>query len=215
MELLLPAAGSALGFAGGWAATGGQHLLYREPQFRANPMAGRKRLLVRLGGALACAIIAAIAFRPGHHDWLPAALTAFFGAILVVLACTDIERRRVPDRLSYPAMALAAAFCWAWPERPVDEIALGTAVAAGVALLIFAAGLLVGGGMGLGDAKLMLLIGLLTGWPLVFSAIFFGVFLGGLPALGLMLAGKRRVHFAYGPYLAAGAIISMLWPTGF
>jgi leader peptidase (prepilin peptidase) / N-methyltransferase len=170
---------------------------------------------MRLALAISGAAAAAIAFRPDHYAFGPAGLTAVFGLVLLTLSSTDFERRRIPDKLSIPAFVGAMAVCWAWPDRGVMDILVGLGFALGLGIVVFGAGAMAGRSivpLGLGDVKLMLLVGALLGWPATMYAIFVGMILGGIPALGLMLSGRSRSYFAYGPYLALGALIGLLWP---
>jgi len=215
MELLLAGAGTIGGFGAGWLAGTRQHLLYRQPEYRGAAATGRRALVIRSGLGLACALVAAVALRPGHYAIGPGLLTAAFGAILCVLASTDFERRIIPNRLSYPAMAAALAFCWAWPDRDVAAILLGGGIAVIGAGAVFALGVVLGNALGLGDVKLAVLIGLLTGWPAFLPAIVFGALLAAVPSAFLMLTGRRKTYFSYGPYLAAGALAVLLFPGPF
>jgi leader peptidase (prepilin peptidase)/N-methyltransferase len=69
--------------------------------------------------------------------------------------------------------------------------------------------------MGLGDVKLAALIGLVTGFPLVFVAFFLAVVSGGLVSVALLVLGikKRKEGIPFGPFLSTGAIITLLWGT--
>ncbi|MEX0781446.1 MAG: prepilin peptidase [Dehalococcoidia bacterium] len=202
----------------GWQAAGFQHLLYRQPEYHDNPATGRKLLIMRAWLAVACGAAGGMAFRPDHYDFWPALLTAGFALTLLVLASTDFERKIIPNNLSYPAIGAAAALCWAWPDRDVTDVLLGAAFAVGVAAVLFLFGQVVGRLLGatatpfgMGDVKLILLIGLLVGWPVVMSALFIGVIIAGVPAVVLMLSGRGRGVFAYGPYLALGGLVGLLW----
>jgi leader peptidase (prepilin peptidase)/N-methyltransferase len=202
----------------GWFAAGYQHLLYRQPEYRDNPAAGRRLLVMRVLLAVGCGLAGGIAFRPDHYDFGPALLTAVFALVLLVLSSTDFERRIIPNNLSYPAIAAAAAFCWAWPDRDVTDILTGAAFAVGVGIALFGFGEAVGRMLGvnatpfgMGDVKLIILIGLLLGWPVVLTGLFIGVILAGLPALVLIVIGRGRGVFAYGPYLALGGLVGLLW----
>ena len=217
MDIAPPLIAALVFFALGWAAGAFQHLLYRDAAHRAGRARGRRALAIRAGVGTSAAMAAGFAFRPDHYDFGPALLTALFALVLVVLSSTDFERRRIPDRLSYPALAAAFAFCWAWPDRDVAAIFEGLGFALAVGAVVFGLGLLVGGsvgGLGLGDVKLMILIGALLGWPATMLALLIGMLLGGLPAAFLLLT-KRSRTFSYGPYLAAGALIALLWPGRF
>ena len=218
MEWALCIAAVVLGVGFGWIAPGLQHHLYRQPEYRDHPAGGRTLLVMRSWMALACGASAGIAFRPDHYDFGPALLTTAFALVLLVLASTDFERKIIPNNLSYPAIAAAAALCWAWPDRDVRDILLGAAFALGVAVVLFLFGQVVGTLLrvtatpfGMGDVKLILLIGLLVGWPVAMTALFIGVIAAGVPAVVLMFAGRGKVVFAYGPYLALGGLVCLLW----
>lgn len=197
------------GFAGagtGWFFPRYQHNLYTEPAFRADPATGNKLLALRLFCTLAAGACSALALRPGHYDLGPGLLSAAFLLVLVAVSSTDLERRRIPNKLTYPAAIAAIAVCWAWPDRSIVDIATGAGLAAGVACVLV---LLRFGG---GDSKLVVLIGLLVGWPAIMPALLYGIVVGGVVAVALLVTRGRGTKFAYGPYLAAGAAALMLFP---
>jgi prepilin signal peptidase PulO-like enzyme (type II secretory pathway) len=70
-----------------------------------------------------------------------------------------------------------------------------------------------GKGMGLGDVKLAVALGLLFGWPggFIMSALSF--VLGGIVGLALILLGKktRKSVLSFGPFLALGAFVFFMW----
>lgn len=222
MDFVLPTVGAAAGFAFGWFAAAYQHLLYREPEFRENRLAGRRLLFARALLALAAAAAGGFALRPGHYALGPALLTAIFALSLLVLASTDFERKRLPNRLMYPTMAAAAVFSWAWPDRDIQSVALGASAAVAIAVALFAFGILSGlllrvraTAFGLGDVKLIVLLGLLCGWPAFFPALLYGVLAAGVVSVALILRGRSKSVFSYGPYLIAGGLAVLLWPGPF
>lgn len=199
-----------------------QHRLYRSGEHRANPVSGTKLRLLQAFCALATGAAWGLAFRPGYYEFGPAALTAAFALVFIVLSSTDLERRIIPNRLSYPAIGAAVVFCWAWPDRTSADILAGGAFGLAVAAAMVALGVVVGGllrvrdiAFGMGDAKLIVLIGLTTGWPGVMSALFYGVLLAGGAAFVLLFRRGWRSVFSYGPYLAAGGVIVLLWADEF
>ncbi len=212
----LPAAGAFLiAGAAGWFGAGYQHLLFGDSALRAQPATGMKLRALRVFLALAAAVVAALAFRPGHYDPGPALLTAAFGCCLCVLASTDFDRRRIPDRLTVPAFVFALAFFWAWPDRSVSDILIGTAAGFVTGIVLVLAGGFLGNGMGVGDGKLMILIGALAGWPAMIAALLYGIILGGIVAVAIMIRRGRRSTYAYGPYLAAGGVLALLFTDHF
>jgi prepilin signal peptidase PulO-like enzyme (type II secretory pathway) len=67
--------------------------------------------------------------------------------------------------------------------------------------------------MGWGDVKMAALIGLVTGFPLVFVALLLAVLAGGLVA-GILLAlriKKRRQAIPFAPFLSLATIVTLLW----
>jgi leader peptidase (prepilin peptidase)/N-methyltransferase len=68
-------------------------------------------------------------------------------------------------------------------------------------------------GFGFGDVKLGALVGLIVGFPAVLTALLTGMVFGGIGAAVMLLTGRAgmRSAIAYGPYLAGGAILELLW----
>jgi prepilin signal peptidase PulO-like enzyme (type II secretory pathway) len=222
VDLLPSAIAAVAAMVAAWFGVGRQHLLYSNPEHRAEPATGRRLLWLRIFALAAAGITSAIAFRPGHYDAAPALLTALFCFALVILSSTDLERKLLPNRLMYPALVAALLFAWAWPDRTVADVLVGGAAAFGIAIALFVLGGVFGAlfgakgvPFGMGDAKLILLIGLLCGWPALGNALVIGVLAAGVPSLLMMAMRRGRSFFSYGPYLALGAAIVLLFPGAF
>jgi len=65
--------------------------------------------------------------------------------------------------------------------------------------------------MGLGDVDLMLLIGAFIGWDLALLTIFLGSLFGSLFGLITRFYGYKLIKIPFGPYLALGAYLCLLW----
>ncbi len=216
MEILAVVAAVLVGVGLGWVFPGFQHRLYTEPEYRAVPASGRPLLALRLFCVVAAGTSLGLAFRPDLYHFGPALLTSACLLVLIAVSSTDFERRRIPNSVTYPAFLAALAFCWAWPDRSVGDILVGTGVGAAAAVLLVGLGILLGGGgmgLGIGDGKLMILMGAMVGWPGILPALFYGMILGGLVAVVLLVRKGRRAAFSYGPYLAAGGALVLLFPT--
>jgi prepilin signal peptidase PulO-like enzyme (type II secretory pathway) len=68
-------------------------------------------------------------------------------------------------------------------------------------------------GMGLGDVKLALLLGLVLGWPKILVAYFIAFLTGSLIGVILILSKKKRLKdkIAFGPFLLAAMVAAKLW----
>jgi len=134
-------------------------------------------------------------------------LGCIYSALLILIAYIDLEHRLVLNRLSYPGIVLSLALSPFWPGLGIISAVLGALTG----LVIFIVLQVVGrGALGTGDTKLAALIGAMRGLPTVLSTLFYGVVLGGAGAAFYLfvLRRGRREYMPYGPYLAAGAILS-------
>lgn len=136
----------------------------------------------------------------------------FLTTVLVI----DLETRRVLNIMLLPAAVFAVA-AGLWLGQPTLASMLGGA-AVGFGLfwcLYFVGRIKYGrGALGFGDVKLVAVIGLMTGYPNVLTALVIGAALGGAAAVVLLLTRRAgwKSTTAYAPYLAAGAMLA-LWHT--
>ncbi|HJS27002.1 MAG TPA: prepilin peptidase [Actinomycetota bacterium] len=148
-----------------------------------------------------------------EEPWQAVLLAPFLG-LLVAISVIDLREYRIPNRLVYPAVLVAAAFVVVGDLVGAPLSASG----AGIGLLAYGAGLLIVAliapkGMGMGDVKLAGLIGLVLGavdLPLVAVAAGAGILLGGVGAIVAVLLGAgRKTRIPYGPFMAGGAAIAV------
>lgn len=169
--------------------------------------------------AATSALFLASFLRFGVSFEAPAA--ALLCALLLTLALIDFDHMILPDRLTYPAIALGIllqpflpwARLWDGPWGAMAGAALGALLGAGILLAVWAAWYLIRReeGMGLGDAKMLAAIGAFLGWKGVLVSLFFAALSGSVVGLGLMawsgLGGKARLPF--GTFLALGGLIAL------
>ena len=94
------------------------------------------------------------------------------------------------------------------------EILAGGAVAVGIGVFLLLFSLLFGeNAFGMGDVKMIVLIGFVVGIPSVGIAVVLGTFAGGIGAAALIALRlkSRRDYIAHGPFLALGAVIALFW----
>ena len=131
-------------------------------------------------------------------------------ATLVVVTVTDLELRIIPNKILLVSAPLAVALGLALdPGGEPERLIAGAA--AGAFLLLVA--LIYPRGMGMGDVKLVAVMGLYLGRAIA-AALLIGIAAGALVGLGLILvkgAQARKQAIPFGPYLAFGGVIGALW----
>lgn len=143
-----------------------------------------------------------------------------FGLVLVQVIFFDFEYHLILDRVMFPAMALALLVSLTslfggplalWHQPWWAGIATG--VGAGLLFLGLAflgAAIFRAEALGFGDVKLALFMGLLLGWPYTVSALFYGVLFAAVGAVTFIVVHRSlKGNIAYGPYLAAGALLML------
>ncbi len=148
---------------------------------------------------------------------------AFYACLFIVIFVIDLEHGLILNKVVYPSMVVALLLAlipqsWLtetfWLTPVIKPGIASAALGGGIGFVIFLLIALVSrGGMGWGDVKLAALIGLATGFPLIFVAIIMGAILGGIVAVGLLLSRrrKRRETIPFGPFLALAAMVTLLW----
>jgi leader peptidase (prepilin peptidase)/N-methyltransferase len=171
---------------------------------QGRPIGWRTVLLAVVSGLAAGALVLR-----SELPWWATAVYLLLLALLLVLTATDLEQRRLPHVVLDPLIVLAAVFV---PFNPaVDPIMALVGAAAAVAFLGVLA-LVVRGGLAVGDLYLVAPIGLMVGWPSIFTALFAAAFLAAGSSL-VLLALRRvgmRSYIPFGPFLVAGAVMALL-----
>jgi leader peptidase (prepilin peptidase)/N-methyltransferase len=141
---------------------------------------------------------------------LAALAAAIFVAALVVVTATDIERRVVPNRVVLPAAALVLVV------RMIDHPSIEWPLAGlAAASFLFIAALAYPGGMGMGDVKLALLMGVALGRT-VPVALMLGMIAAILPSLVLFARhglAARKMTIPFAPFLALGGVVALFAGT--
>lgn len=156
-------------------------------------------------------LFAALALQLGLQPTL--VIRSLWVAVLVQVTFFDAEHHLVLDRVLVPAGMAALLLSLVTPGVGWQSSLIAGAVAGAVFLTIALGGslLLRAEAMGMGDVKLAALVGLMLGVGYAATALMAGVVVAGLIAMALVVVRVKRVRdgIAYGPYLAAGAILSI------
>lgn len=200
MELVVPFAG--VGFALGWPI---EWLIQRFPLGEGTPPSMRRRLIV---AAVTAALFAALTLEIGLEPRLIPAL--LLTALIVPASVIDLNHRIIPNAINLPgAFLVFTAASFAQPDRLAEFAVAGAAcfLFLGLAWMVSPAG------MGLGDVKMALMIGLATG-KYAFIALFAAFCASTVLSAALLVrhgAKGRKASFPFGPFLAFGAVVALLW----
>ncbi|PWT90366.1 MAG: prepilin peptidase [Blastocatellia bacterium] len=177
------------------------------------------------------------------HDGLSIALPfdLVFVSALIALVFIDAEHMLLPNVITYPGTAFSIlariAIPWLTKTPHFDDLpslmhgAFGGLPLWAVSIIGAFIGALIGGGslwlmgwtweklrgveaMGLGDVKMMFMVGAYLGWRLTILTIFFGVLSGSIIGiLWMMRRGQRDMQMLlpFGIFLGIGAICALLF----
>lgn len=138
-----------------------------------------------------------------------------FGCLLLALAGIDAAHLYLPDRLTLSGIAVGLALqpwtTWGSLAQGIQGALLG----GGLLLVLAGAWVLLRGreGMGLGDAKMLAMIGAFLGWRGVAVSLFAAAAAGA--GTGLVLLARRRggwdLRLPFGVFLALGGLVALFW----
>lgn len=134
------------------------------------------------------------------------ALAALFSLALVLVTATDLEYRIVPNRVVVPASAVLLA-----GSTLADPSPQWAAGAFGASLFLLLAALVYPAGMGMGDVKLVFLMGAALG-KTVPVAIVVAMAVSLVPSLYLLArhgAAARKMGIPFAPFLALGSVVAL------
>jgi leader peptidase (prepilin peptidase)/N-methyltransferase len=145
----------------------------------------------------------------GDDDAGELALGLVLCTVLVAITLTDLELRLIPNTIVLAGSVAAVAIAALTDAGSLDE-RLIAAVAAGGALFLIA--LAYPRGMGMGDVKLVAMMGLFLGRA-VAPALLIGFAAGAVIGVGMIArhgGQARKQAVPFGPFLALGGVIA-LW----
>ncbi len=145
--------------------------------------------------------------------------------ILIVLFGIDLHHQILPNVITLPGIAIGLLFSLFAPPGLRDALigtVLGGAILYGIAAAYYAVRR--EEGLGMGDVKMLAMIGAFLGWKAVLVTLVLSSFAGALVGVGLIAfsRGTMRLALPFGTFLALGALAAMLvgeplvtWYAGF
>ena len=158
-----------------------------------------------------------------HWDGLQIALAMGITFALLVVSLIDLEYFIIPNEITYLGVILGVGLSILFPEMHMEKWPLW-------GLLKSLLGVFLGGGslflvgwlaklmmkkeaMGLGDVKLMAMVGSFLGWKAALISIMIASIVGSL--IGVYFVATKKLHFEsrlpFGPFLSLGTFVYLLW----
>ena len=169
------------------------------------PISSRYPLVEAAVGVL----FAAAVFRWGV-SWT-ALSSMIFGSAMLVLALVDYDFKLLPNVITLPGTLVGVALAFVDPRIEWRDAVIGAVVGGG--LLYFVAWVYLKvrkqQGMGMGDVKMIAMIGAFVGWKGALLTIFIGSFVGSVVGLTLMKVKSEKWDYAlpFGTFLALAAVV--------
>jgi leader peptidase (prepilin peptidase)/N-methyltransferase len=145
-------------------------------------------------------------------------VVGLFTAVLIVLLATDLDQKLLPDLLTLPLIGYAlGVLLLGWnPMLAGKDFGVPSALLAaiGAPVLLLVSDRVLRGALGMGDVKLSVSLGLMTGITLLIGGFLVASVLSAIVLIVLIALRRLTLRSAipFGPILIAGGIIAMLLP---
>jgi leader peptidase (prepilin peptidase)/N-methyltransferase len=154
-----------------------------------------------------------------------AAVRILFACALIVLFVIDLQHQILPNAITLPGIAIGFACSLFLPPGWRDSL-IGIAVGGAIPFLIAEAYVRLRGveGLGMGDVKMLGMIGAFLGWKLALLTLLLGSLTGSIVGVTLIATrhGSLQRKLPFGTFLAAAAAAAavvgdplLAWYTGF
>lgn len=146
-------------------------------------------------------------------------------AILVALFGIDLHHQILPNVITLPGIVIGFLFSLVGPPgwmASLIGIALGAGILYGIAAAYYAVRR--EEGLGMGDVKMLAMIGAFLGWKAVLVTLMLATFSGAFVGIGIIAVsrGDMKLALPFGTFLSLGAVAAMLvgdplvaWYAGF
>jgi len=217
LTVVLGACGAAWGLVADWIAARwpeheaevGDDGVELRPAGWVRPADWRTTVATILGAAS----LAGLTLR--FDELAPLLIFGVFFLALTLLLATDLDQRLLPDVITLPAipLALVVGIAGLNPLVPPGEMAGAVLAAVAIPAFLFVVAIPFGAGaIGMGDLKLLVSVGLLTGLVRAVTGVIVGALAAGL-VLAVLLAARRitlKTYVPFGPFLIVGAYWAVL-----
>lgn len=129
---------------------------------------------------------------------------------LVVISFIDYKYMIIPNVITYSGVMIGLLYAIIFDYIKIVNSLLGIFIPA---LLLLIVALIFKGGMGMGDVKLVAMLGAFLGYKYTLAGIFIGSVFGSIIGLALMGLGliKRKTRIPFGPFICFGAMLMIFF----
>jgi leader peptidase (prepilin peptidase)/N-methyltransferase len=164
-------------------------------------------------------LITAAVFVGGYliYGWTPLlAARLLFACAMIVLFVIDLQHQILPNVITLPGTAIGLALSIVLPPGWLSSL-IGLLAGAALLFAIMEGYARARGfeGLGMGDVKMLAMIGAFLGWPLMLLTLVLASFAGSVVGVGMMAArrGGMRTALPFGTFLAVGALVAAVAGT--
>jgi leader peptidase (prepilin peptidase)/N-methyltransferase len=134
-----------------------------------------------------------------------------FGCALIVLFAIDLEHHLLPNAITLPGTVIGFGFSLLTEPGWMASL-IGLLAGGGVLYLVAVVYYRVRHeeGLGMGDPKMLAMVGAFLGWKLTLLTLMIGSLTGTVVGLSLIAAGRGTMKYAlpFGCFLAVGAVVA-------
>ncbi|HVG55224.1 MAG TPA: prepilin peptidase [Vicinamibacterales bacterium] len=161
------------------------------------------------------------------YGWTPLlAVRLAFACAMVVLFAVDLRHHILPNVITVPGIVIGLLVSLFLPEPGWRSSLIGLIAGGGVLFAIAEAYYRFRGveGLGMGDVKMLSMIGAFLGWELMLVTLILASFAGSIIGVGVIAMGRGGMKAAlpFGTFLAVGALTAAVagdalvdWYIGF
>jgi len=131
-------------------------------------------------------------------------------SFLVVISFIDYKYMIIPNVITYSGVVIGLLYAIIFDYITIINSLLGIFIPS---LLLLIIALIFKGGMGMGDVKLVAMLGAFLGYKYTLASIFIGSIFGSIIGLTLMSFGvlKKKSRIPFGPFICLGAVLMIFF----
>ena len=153
------------------------------------------------------------------YGWTPLlAARLLFACAMIVLFVIDLHHRILPNVITLPGVVIGLVISVFLPPGWRSSL-IGLIAGGGVLFAIGEAYYRTRGyeGLGMGDVKMLAMIGAFLGWPLMLVTLVLASFAGSAVGIGMLISrkGDMKAALPFGTFLAVGALVSAVAGNSF